>query len=82
MNSIARTYSGFQSLPWGIQQMLVVSESHFINEARQASAREDSERTGGGESRKPPLIRTIDGQWGGTCFAWGKQNQAIPTLKA
>ena len=32
--SIAATYPGFQSLPRGVKQMLLVSESHFFEEAR------------------------------------------------
>jgi hypothetical protein len=34
MNSITATYPGFQALPKGIKQMLLISESHFFDEAR------------------------------------------------
>jgi hypothetical protein len=34
MNSITTTYPGFQSLPKGVKQMLVVSESLFFEQAR------------------------------------------------
>jgi hypothetical protein len=34
MNSITATYPGFQSLPKGIKQMLVVSESLFFEESK------------------------------------------------
>jgi hypothetical protein len=80
MNSIAWTYPGFQSLPKGIQQMLVASESHFSNAARRGSAHAVAEPVSRGESRTPRLIRAIDGQFTGTGYAWGKQNQFIPTL--
>ena len=80
MNSIAWTYPGFQSLPKGIQQMLVASESYFLNEAKRGSAHAVLERTSCGESWKPRLNRVIDGQFAGTCYAWGKQNQLLPTL--
>ena len=80
MNSIAWTYPGFQSLPKGIQQMLVASESHFLNETRRGSAHAVLDRTSRWESWQPGPIRAIDGQFDGTCFAWGKQNQLIPTL--
>ena len=34
LNSITATYPGFQSLPKGVKQMLLVSESVFFDEAR------------------------------------------------
>lgn len=34
MNSITATYPGFQALPKGIKQMLVVSESLFFDDAK------------------------------------------------
>lgn len=34
VNSITATYPGFQSLPKGVKQMLLVSESQFFEEAR------------------------------------------------
>ena len=34
MNSITATYPGFQALPKGIKQMLVISESVFFDESR------------------------------------------------
>jgi hypothetical protein len=34
MNSITATYPGFQALPKGIRQMLLISESLFFEEAR------------------------------------------------
>jgi hypothetical protein len=34
LSSITATYPGFQSLPKGIKQMLLVSESVFFEEAR------------------------------------------------
>ena len=34
MNSITATYPGFQALPKGIKQMLVVSESLFFEESK------------------------------------------------
>jgi hypothetical protein len=34
MNSITATYPGFQALPKGIKQMLLISESVFFEEAR------------------------------------------------
>jgi hypothetical protein len=34
LNSITATYPGFQSLPKGVKQMLLVSESLFFEEAR------------------------------------------------
>jgi hypothetical protein len=36
LNSITATYPGFQSLPRGVKQMLLVSESVFFDEARTA----------------------------------------------
>jgi len=39
MKSIVTTYPGFQSLPRGIKQLLVISESAFFDEARPAIAR-------------------------------------------
>ena len=36
LNSITATYPGFQSLPKGVKQMLLVSESVFFDEARAA----------------------------------------------
>jgi hypothetical protein len=80
MNSIVQTYPGFQSLPTGIQQMLMVSELCFLIEARQTLADVVLKKTSRGESWKPQVIRIIERQFYGTCFAWGKQNQVIPTL--
>ena len=37
MNSITATYPGFQALPKGIKQMLVVSESLFFDDAKAAA---------------------------------------------
>jgi hypothetical protein len=37
LNSITATYPGFQSLPKGVKQMLLVSESVFFDEARTAT---------------------------------------------
>jgi hypothetical protein len=34
LNSISATYPGFQSLPKGVKQMLLVTESVFFEEAR------------------------------------------------
>ena len=34
LNSIAATYPGFQALPKGVKQLLLVSESVFFEEAR------------------------------------------------
>jgi hypothetical protein len=34
LHSITATYPGFQSLPKGVKQMLLVSESLFFDEAR------------------------------------------------
>jgi hypothetical protein len=34
LSSITATYPGFQSLPKGVKQMLLVSESVFFDEAR------------------------------------------------
>jgi hypothetical protein len=34
MNSITATYPGFQALPKGIKQMLLISENQFFEEAR------------------------------------------------
>jgi len=39
MKTIVLTYPGFQSLPKGIKQLLVASESHFFGEATPAVAR-------------------------------------------
>ncbi len=36
LSSITATYPGFQSLPKGVKQMLLVSESVFFDEARAA----------------------------------------------
>jgi hypothetical protein len=36
LHSITATYPGFQSLPKGVKQMLLVSESVFFDEARTA----------------------------------------------
>lgn len=80
MNSIVRTYPGFESLPKGIQEMLMASESHFLKEARRGAAREVLEKTSQGESWKPQMTRSVDGQFAGNCSAWGKQNQVIPIL--
>jgi hypothetical protein len=38
MRTIILTYPGFQSLPRGIKQMLVTSESFFFSEAMTAAA--------------------------------------------
>ena len=34
MKSVTTTYPGFHALPKGVKQMLLVSESHFFDEAR------------------------------------------------
>jgi hypothetical protein len=39
MKTIVTTYPGFHSLPRGIKQMLVISESLFFAEARPAISR-------------------------------------------
>jgi hypothetical protein len=38
MRSIMLTYPGFQSLPRGLKQMLVTSESRFFSDARPSMA--------------------------------------------
>jgi len=80
MNSIVQSYPGFWSLPKGIQEMLTVSETHFLNEARPGAAHAVLKNTSRGEPWKPRLIRGIDGEFAGSCSAWGKQTQLIPTL--
>jgi hypothetical protein len=45
MKSIVFTYPGFQSMPKGLKQMLVVSESVFFTEARPAISRPSTIRS-------------------------------------
>jgi len=47
MRTIVLTYPGFQSLPKGIKQLLVASESHFFGEATPAVARAITNRPAG-----------------------------------
>jgi len=46
MKSIMFTYPGFQSLPRGIKQMLVTSETHFFGEAGPSAANTNNARPG------------------------------------
>jgi len=82
MNSIMTTYPGFQSLPKGVKQMLLVSEVHFSKAARMASAHAVLERADSERYWTPRTIRTIDVLLYGTCGELGKQNQLLPTLTA
>ncbi len=43
MSSIANSYPGFQSLPKGVKQMLMVSESMFFEDARTPQDLESAE---------------------------------------
>ncbi len=80
MNSIVWTYPGFELLPDGIKQMLLVSEAHFSNGVKHAAAHAVLGRVESARYWTPQMFRTTDGQLRGTCGAWGKQNQFIPTL--
>ena len=51
MRTIVLTYPGFQSLPKGIKQLLVASESHFFGEATPAVARAITNRPAGEKNR-------------------------------
>lgn len=79
MDSIS-SYPGFHDLPSGIKQLLLVSELHFLQEARKRATHGVVEKKSGVVSWDSRLMRTAGGQFDGTCFAWGKQNQLIPTL--
>ncbi len=80
MNLIAQTYPEFQSLPQGIQQMLLFSESHFSNQARPRPAHAFLERASPGKSWQPQLFCGIDVPLDGTCGDWGKRTQLLQTL--
>jgi hypothetical protein len=59
MKSIIWTYPGFQTLPRGIKQMLVASESDFFSAAKPAAA---NVALGKMEHRQAPRLRVVDGK--------------------
>jgi len=79
MDSIS-SYPGFQNLPFGIKQLLLISELHFLQETRARATHAIVERNSGAASWNARLMRTAGWQFAGTCFPWGKQTQLIPTL--
>jgi hypothetical protein len=81
MDSIS-SYPGFQDLPSGIKQLLLVSELHYLQETRARAAHAAQPRSCGAESWNSQLMRTAGRQLAGKCFTWGKQTQLIPTLAA
>jgi len=67
------TYPGFQSLPEGVKQMLLVSEAHFANEVKQTPTSAVLGRADGARYLTPQLIRPFKGQFRGSCEAWGNK---------
>ena len=80
MNSIIWTYPGFQSLPEGVKQMLLVSEAHFSSEVKKAAVHAVLGSADSARHWTPQMVRAFNGQLRATCEAWGKQNQLIRTL--
>ena len=79
MDSIS-SYPWFHELAPGIKLLLLASEMHYLCEAmaKKHAAADAPARSGFWHSG---LMR--DGaNFAGGCFAWGKQNQLLPTVAA
>jgi hypothetical protein len=74
------SYPGFQDLPSGIRQLLLISELHYLNEEKKRTTRAIMTRRAGGDLWGSHLVRTVGVKLAGVGAAWGKQNQLLPTL--
>ena len=79
MDSIS-SYPGFQDLPSGIKQLLLISELHHWNEEKKRPARAIVTRCTAGDLWGSNLVRTVGVKLAGEGTGWGKQNQLLPTL--
>jgi hypothetical protein len=68
MKTIMFTYPGFPSLPRGIKQLLVTSETHFFGEAgsnvvNTYAARLGNGRPGNAKIAQSPFVPALGGHW-------------------